>query len=165
MMVDSSFMGNHAETYVLDTARMDWVPAGPGLSFKPLRFLPANGGWVQLLRLEPGTLIPRHRHTGEVHALNLSGYRRLIESDTVIGPGTYVHESRGDVDSWQAVGDEPCLIYVEVYGAVEYLDSEGDVLVQVDGDLQRRLYEDWCAASQREPALRAADGCEDVTPE
>ncbi|MDB4986012.1 MAG: cupin protein [Myxococcaceae bacterium] len=138
-------------TYVLDTSCMDWVPAGPGLSFKPLRFFPGNAGWAQLLRLEPGTVIPRHRHTGEVHAYNLSGHRLLIESNTRVGPGTYVHEAAGDVDSWEAVGDEPCLLYVEVHGTVEYLQPDGAVAVAVDGNLQRKLYEDWCAANGPKP--------------
>lgn len=144
------------DTYAVPTDEMDWVPAGPGLSFKPLRFFPDNAGWAQLLRLEPGTVIRRHRHTGEVHAFNLSGYRLLIEANTRIGPGTYVHESAGDVDSWQAVGEEPCLLYVEVHGVVEYLGPDGAVDVVVDANLQRGLYEGWCAANQVQPALSAA---------
>jgi len=139
------------DTYALDTHDMDWVPAGPGLCFKPLRFFPNNGGWAQLLRLEPGTLIPPHRHTGEVHAFNLSGHRHLIEANVSVGPGTYVHEAAGDIDSWRAVGDEPCVVYVEVHGSVEYLRPDGSVEVAVDGELQRKLYQGWCAAHQREP--------------
>lgn len=147
-----------SDTYALSTDDMDWVPAGPGVSFKPLRFFPGNAGWAQVLLLEPGTLIPRHRHTGEVHAFNLSGYRLLIEANKKVGPGTYVHESAGDVDSWQAVGEEPCLLYVEVHGAVEYLRPDGAVEVVVDANLQRRLYERWCATNGRSPVLVAAHG-------
>ena len=145
-----------SDTYALSTDDMDWVPAGAGLSFKPLRFFPDNAGWAQLMRLEPGTLIPRHRHTGEVHAFNLSGYRLLIESNTRVGPGTYVHESAGDVDSWQAVGDEPCLLYVEVHGTVEYLAPDGAVAAVVDADLQRQMYEGFCATNRQQPTLAAA---------
>jgi hypothetical protein len=131
-------------TYALDTNDLGWVPATPGLSFKPLAFLPDNSGWVQLLRLEPGTVIPRHRHTGSVHALNLSGHRLLIDRDEVIGPMGYVRESPGDIDSWQAVGDEPCIVHVEVLGTVEYLDPSGTPELVVDGDLQQQLYTAWC---------------------
>ena len=54
-----------------------WVPLSPGKSFKPLRFLRDDRGFVELMRLDPGEEIPLHRHTGEVHALNLEGSREL----------------------------------------------------------------------------------------
>jgi anti-sigma factor ChrR (cupin superfamily) len=71
----------------LDTERMPWVPLGPGASFKRLRFLPNNRGRVLLLRLDPGTVVPLHRHLGEVHGFNLAGHRKLLETGEVIGPG------------------------------------------------------------------------------
>lgn len=131
-------------TYALDTDSVGWVPTSPGLSFKPLAFLPGNAGWVQLLKLEPGTLIPRHRHTGDVHALNLQGSRRILDTDELIEPLTYVHENAGDVDSWMAVGDEPCIIYVEVNGTVEYLGDDDEPALVVDAALQQALYRGWC---------------------
>ena len=47
--------------FPLDTWRMDWIPTGPGKSFRPLRFEP--GGWSELMRLEPGSVVALHRHT------------------------------------------------------------------------------------------------------
>lgn len=138
-------------TYVLDSHVLDWVPAGDGLTFTPLAFFPGDGGWIQLLRLEPGTMIPLHRHTGEVHALNLSGHRLVTGSDTLIGPYAYVHERAGDVDSRMAVGDEPCVVHVEVHGTVEYLAADGAVELMVDADLQRQVYLAHCDAQGRQP--------------
>ena len=74
-----------------------WVPLSPGKSFKPLRFLHDDRGFVELLRLDPGEEIALHRHTGEVHALNLEGSRQL-SSGEIIGPGDYVYEPAGNVD-------------------------------------------------------------------
>jgi hypothetical protein len=54
----------------LDTENMQWIPTGPGRSFRPLRF--AADGWSELMRLEPGSIVALHHHTGEVHAFNLS---------------------------------------------------------------------------------------------
>ncbi len=89
----------------LDSGSMPWIPLGPGESFKPLRFFP--NGRALLLRLEPGTLVPRHRHEGEVHAFNVSGSRKLIESGEIAGPGAYVYEPAGNVDSWMAPATSP----------------------------------------------------------
>lgn len=52
----------------LAQATVPWVPLSEGKSFKPLRFLSGKRGFAELLRLEPGAVIPLHRHTGEVHA-------------------------------------------------------------------------------------------------
>jgi quercetin dioxygenase-like cupin family protein len=133
----------------LDTDKVPWVPLGPGKSFKPLLFLPDDRGWVQLLRLEPGTLIPRHRHTGEVHAWNVRGSRRLATGE-LVGPGGYVYEPAGNEDWWQAVGDEPLVVHIVVYGAVEYLDDEGRVTKRVTAtaleEIARKHFESLLAA-------------------
>src|ERR1044072_3629487 len=82
-----------------------WVPLGAGRSFKPLRFLRDDRGFVELLRLEPGVAIPLHRHTGETHAFNLEGTRELSTGE-VIGPGDYAHEPGGNFDEWKGVRPE-----------------------------------------------------------
>jgi hypothetical protein len=68
--------------FPLDTEAMDWIPTGPGKSFRPLRF--EAGGWTELMRLEPGSGVPLHRHSGEVHAYCLTGTRE-------IGPVKLIH--------------------------------------------------------------------------
>src|SRR6476660_5706220 len=85
---------------IADTEAMPWVRIAPGFSFKPIRATSDDDVWVELLKLEPGTIIPRHRHTGEVHAYTLSGQRELLETGDVVGPGSYVYEPPGNVDSW-----------------------------------------------------------------
>jgi anti-sigma factor ChrR (cupin superfamily) len=69
-MIESSKGDNVKDRSLpLDTERLPWIPLGPGEAFKPLRFLTEDHGRVLLLRLEPGTVVPLHRHLGEVHAL------------------------------------------------------------------------------------------------
>ncbi|NVJ26909.1 2,4'-dihydroxyacetophenone dioxygenase family protein [Myxococcus sp. AM011] len=135
----------------VDPERMSWVPMGPpGLSFKPLRFFKDDAGWMYLFRLEPGTVIPRHRHTGEVHAFNLSGKRELLDTGDVVGPGGYVYEPPGNTDSWRVIGDEPVVILINVRGAVEYLDAEGRVTRSVGSAARLETYRQWCAANGAE---------------
>jgi hypothetical protein len=142
----------------VDTARLGWIPLAPGLSFKPITYFPDLSGWQLLLRLEPGTVIPRHRHTGEVHAFNLSGFRRL-DTGEIIGPGTYVHEPAGNEDSWEAWGDEPCIVHIEVNGRNEYFDEAGNLLRVADARASRQDYLEWCAAEgvTPHPALAGRD--------
>jgi 2,4'-dihydroxyacetophenone dioxygenase len=107
---------------------LPWVQLAPGFSFKVLRAPSDDETWVELLRLEPGTVIPRHRHTGEVHAYTLAGHRELIGTGTIVGPGSYVFEPAGTIDSWRAVGNQPLIMVVGVRGAIEYLDDADSVI-------------------------------------
>ncbi len=135
----------------LATERIPWIPLGPGESFKPLRFLPGDRGRVLLLRLEPGTLVPRHRHLGEVHGFNLAGSRKLLETGDVVGPGGYVYEPVGNVDSWMAVGDEPVVVHITSFGAMEYLGENDEVLRRDTASSLHETYVRYCRDNTLEP--------------
>lgn len=128
------------------TANADspWVPSGtPGKSARLLRFLPDDEGFVELLRMEPGVAMPLHRHTGEIHAYNLSGSRQLCTGE-VIGPGDYVYEPAGNTDWWRIVGDETMVALVVVRGNVEFLAADGNVRYVANAATQRAELERYC---------------------
>ena len=138
--------------FPLDTEEMDWIPTGPGKSFRPLRV--ELGGWSELMRLEPGSAVALHRHAGEVHAYGVSGSRQILGTGEIAGPGSYVYEPAGTVDAWQAAGDQPCVLHLKIAGAVEYVDDSGRVTETVDSASQRAIYLSWCARRGAEPAAR-----------
>jgi 2,4'-dihydroxyacetophenone dioxygenase len=106
-----------------------WQPVGAGFHLKLLRGAASdNETRALLLRLAPGTEIPLHRHTGEVHAINLAGTRQLFPSGRVVKPGEYVYEPPGNVDSWRVVGSSVLVVFVTVQGELEYLDDKGAVI-------------------------------------
>lgn len=123
-----------------------WIPLGEGKSFKPLRFFSDNRGFAELLRVEPGTVIPLHRHTGEIHAFNLEGSRELCSGE-LIGPHEFVYEPSGNIDTWKAVGNVPCVLFITVGGAVEFVDKDGNFTRSVSGNDLKKLYEDHCTAN------------------
>ena len=136
----------------VDTDGMPWIPTGTGKSFRPLRF--AADGWSELMRLEPGSAVALHRHTGEVHAFNISGTREILGSGELVGPGSYVYEPPGTVDGWGAIGDEPCMVHIKVTGTIEYLDDNGQVIESVNAETQRAVYLAWCRAHDVPPSER-----------
>jgi len=140
----NSKQSTRRDTKPMDSTELDWVPIVPGLSFKPLTYFPDNAGWQLLLRLEPGTVIPPHRHTGEVHGFNVQGSRFLINTKEVVGPGTYVYEPPGNADTWKQIGDEVCIVHIEVNGVIEYLDEKGNVTRVSDARESQKMYLDWC---------------------
>src|ERR1019366_6583255 len=126
----------------LDTGGMPWIGTGPGKSFRPLRF--SDDGWSELMRLEPGSVVALHRHTGDLHAFNVSGTREIIGTGEIVGPGGYVYEPAGTIDTWGAVGEEPCVVHIKVISAIEYLDENGEVIDTVTAATQRDAYLAWC---------------------
>lgn len=126
------------------TAELPWIPSStPGKAAKPLRFLAGDRGFVELLRMDPGVVMPLHRHTGEIHAYNLSG-SRLLCSGELIGPGDYVYEPPGNTDWWKIVGDEPMIALVVVMGTVEFLGPGGAVRMRANAETQRAEYAQYC---------------------
>jgi 2,4'-dihydroxyacetophenone dioxygenase len=123
-------------------ASLDWVPLRPGISMRPLHF--EADGYALQLKVEPGAVVTRHRHTGEVHALGLSGAREIIDTGEVVGPGDYVFEPAGNEDSWRCHGDEPCVVHITLTGRVEYLGEDGEVVSFTDRNTALREYLDHC---------------------
>ncbi len=139
----------NATAHPLHTPALAWIALRPGVSFRPLHF--SVDGYALQLRVEPGTTIGRHRHTGEVHAINLEGFRELIETAEVVGPGAYVFEPAGIVDSWRCAGDSPCVVHITLTGRVEYLDEDGRVIAHSDTGTAYEAYASWCDAHDQAP--------------
>ena len=134
-----------------DAESLPWIPVAPGESIKPLRLLSGNRGRVLLLRLEPGCVVPPHRHTGDVHAFNLEGSRELLDSGQIVGPGDYVYEPAGNADTWRAVGDSPCTVFIVTRGVMEYLDDQGEVVQRDSTETLRESYLRYCNDNGLEP--------------
>lgn len=127
-----------------------WIPEGEGKWSLPVQFLPDGAGWVELMRLLPGVRLGLHRHTGEVHALNLAGERRLNDG-RVVRAGDYIHEPAGNVDWWEATGTQELVVHVVVKGEVEYLGAHHSVLQRISSADRLRDYHRHCALVGSQP--------------
>ena len=137
----------------IQTANLPWMPLGKGVWARPLRF---RGQERSLqLKVAPGVTIERHRHAGEVHAYNLAGSRQL-DTGEIVGPGGYVYEPPGNVDSWRCVGDEPCIVHIIMSGRLSYVGDRGETLDYVDTPKLRAQYLDWCRENGHEPVAIGA---------
>lgn len=105
-----------------------WVTHESGISSKLLTLFSDNGGWVCLLRLEPGACVPMYRSRGEIHSYILSGCKRIKTNGRLLGSGEYDFEQPGNINSWTAEGNEPLVVLIITLGFIEYLDREGRVV-------------------------------------
>lgn len=137
----------------IHTEGLPWMPLEPGVSARLLR-LSGEDRTLQL-KVDPGVTIEPHAHGGEVHAYTLSGSRKLGNGE-IAGPGAYVYEPAGNVDSWTCIGDEPVIVQITMSGALTYLDEDGKAASRTDTAKLRGLYRDWCAREGHEPVALGA---------
>ncbi|HSM95704.1 MAG TPA: hypothetical protein VLT91_06655 [Rhizomicrobium sp.] len=142
-------------SHPIHTRDQHWMPLEPGVHARPLRF--AGEERTLQLRVDPGVVIGRHRHAGFVHAFNVSGRRALLGTGEIAGPGAYVYEPPGNEDSWQCIGDEPCIVQISMSGRLEYLDGDGNVTGFTDTPGLRTQYLDWCRANGLTPSAIGAE--------
>lgn len=81
--------------------------------------------YVNIIRYTKGIQLPRHHHTGAVHAYTFSGAWRYLEYDWVAGPGSYVHEAPGTNHTLKIEEDTVALFVTQ--GANIYFDEKGEV--------------------------------------
>ena len=121
---------------------------------RPLRF---HGEERTLqLKVDPGVTIGCHTHAGEVHAFNVSESRQL-DTGEIAGPGAYVYELAGHVDSSSCAGDESCIVQITMSGRLTYLGANDELLDYIDTPKLRELYLAWCGENGFKPiAIGAA---------
>lgn len=122
-----------------------WMPHASGTSTKLLSLFRDSGGWVCLLRLEPGSCVPMHRPRGEIHSYILSGRKRNGADGRVLGSGEYDFEPPGNINSWTSEGDEPLVVLFIALGLIEYLDHEGHVYRRETTESKAEEYYKDCA--------------------
>jgi 2,4'-dihydroxyacetophenone dioxygenase len=115
---------------------LPWVPQGERVWFKPLRFDLATGRWINLLRVEGGGKVNRHRHTGgQVLGYCIEGSWHYLERDWVARPGTLVYEPPGDI----------------LEGSVQYIDDDDNLIYQDDVFSKLDRYLRFCEEEGIEP--------------
>jgi quercetin dioxygenase-like cupin family protein len=90
----------HAVPHGLGAVRSNegkWKQAGvPGVTYKKLYFDEPSGLVTMLVRMEPGTVFPAHRHSRTEQCLVLEG--DLIQDDHVYHPGDFTWAHAGSID-------------------------------------------------------------------
>ncbi len=106
-----------------------WIESGfPGI--RVLRSTPGPrlaGTACQLISMEPGAVLPKHRHLGDEWGFVLQG--RAIENETrLFAPGDVVHKPMNSTHMVRAVDDEPCIFIVILHQGLEWITDKHDAL-------------------------------------
>ncbi len=136
----------------IDSDKIPWVPQGERVWFKPLRFDLVNGRWINLLKVEGGGKVNRHRHSGgQVLGYCIEGSWHYLERDWVARPGTLVYEPPGDIHTLivDSLTGMQTLFILE--GVIQYLDDEDNIIYQDDVFTKLERYLSFCQAQNIKP--------------
>lgn len=124
---------------------LPWVPQGDRVWFKPLRFDLTTGRWINVLKVEGGGKVNRHRHSGgQVLGFCLEGSWRYLEREWVARPGTLVYEPPGDIHTLVVDEPEGMITLFILEGVIQYLDDNDQVIYQDDVFTKLERYLNFC---------------------
>lgn len=103
----------------------------PGMKLWPLYLDPETGIWALYARYAPGTVLPKHFHTGAVHFFTTRGtwgYREYPDDPQTAG--SYLYEPPGTVHTFAipAEATEPVEGFMVVSGVNVVFDDDGNYL-------------------------------------
>lgn len=107
-----------------------WVPFVENVYIRHLTFDIRNNSAANVLWVESGGVLGRHRHRGPVSGYVVEGSWRYLEYDWVAGPGDFVRESPGRCHT--LVSDEGMKTMFWLNGALEFLDEDDHIMETVD---------------------------------
>ncbi|KAA9027005.1 2,4'-dihydroxyacetophenone dioxygenase family protein [Niallia endozanthoxylica] len=109
-----------------------WIPF-PGndkVWIRHLSFDVRNNSAVNILRVDAGGSLGRHRHRGPVTGFTLEGSWYYEEYDWVAKPGDFIRESPGRTHTLMSDNGMKTLFHLN--GAEEFLDDEDRILFIID---------------------------------
>jgi anti-sigma factor ChrR (cupin superfamily) len=93
----------------IDIGRIPWAATGEGLSEKPIWSDGSRGRSMRMLRFEPGTRLPRHRHNGDALLFGIEG--ETTDETGATRPGYLSYRPDGHVHSLHARHGATMLYY------------------------------------------------------
>jgi hypothetical protein len=86
----------------------------------------ATNTFTNIIEWTAGTRLPKHHHSGTVHAYTISGRWHYLEYDWVSGPDTFVFEPPGTNHTLEVIEDMRALFVTQ--GAFIYVDDHDQVV-------------------------------------
>ena len=108
---------------------LEWFNLVEGIDFKLFYTSKETGRWTTLLRCQPGSFFPRHRHLGAGEYYVVEG-KMEYRMGTAL-EGTYGYEPLDAIHDHTAF-PEYTLLYFTNYGPVVFLDEEDNVTSILD---------------------------------
>ncbi len=107
-----------------------WVPFKENVFIRHLVFDVRNNFYANVLWVQKGGMLGRHRHRGRVFGYTLEGSWRYLEYDWIARVGSYVQESPGATHT--LVSDEGMKTVFWLNSSLEFYDDKDNLLETLD---------------------------------
>ena len=139
------------DKYALEEGYVDgesspWVPFVPNVFIKHLTFDVRSSSAANVLWVQAGGILGRHRHRGPVSGYVLEGSWRYLEYDWVGKPGDFVRESPGRTHTLFSENGMKTFFWLN--GPLEFLDDQDRVTEVIDVFWFIDHYERYCEENQ-----------------
>jgi 2,4'-dihydroxyacetophenone dioxygenase len=126
----------------IDGGESPWVPFVGNSFIKHLTFDIRSSSAANVLRVDAGGLLGKHRHRGPVSGYVIEGSWRYLEYDWVAKPGDFVRESPGRCHT--LTSEHGMQTFFWLNGPLEFLDEHDRVTESVDVFWFIDHYESYC---------------------
>ena len=108
---------------------LPWVDQGWGIEYKICRVCNGTGAWIIMNRFQPGTMLPKHRHSGAVTAFTLQGKWHYLEHDFVATAGSIIREPANSAHTLHVFEDhsEPTVVFFVIDGSLTHYGEQGEI--------------------------------------
>jgi 2,4'-dihydroxyacetophenone dioxygenase len=126
---------NQPQDILLSSDKLDWMPLGPGTSYKLFRVSPETGQWSALLKMEPGARFAPHKHLGAADFYVLKG--ALEYRAGIARAGDYGYEPLG-VEHGATTCSEETIITFNAYGPIIFYNEDGSPSMILDWEFVQK---------------------------
>ncbi|MET9793663.1 2,4'-dihydroxyacetophenone dioxygenase family protein [Streptomyces canus] len=128
----------------IHTAKQEWKPFCPGITFKLLRVSAETGAWTVLFHAEAGSGFDRHLHIGAAEYYMVSGRMDIRGGDSGGGftavAGDYGYEANSMLHDWTNFPDETVFFFV-CQGPLGFLDENEKITAILDWEGVQAMYD------------------------
>ena len=127
-------------------SELPFVDLGEGVQIQVLQVNIDAGLWVIRNKFAPGTVVQKHKHTGEVFAFTQAGSWKYAEYPEVNTAGSYLYEPAGSIHTLivPETNTEDTDVWFAIYGANLNLNEEGNVDLVIDAGFIYEFYVALC---------------------
>jgi len=121
-----------------------WIPNIPGIYNKFMVLDRHHNSFVNLFKIDPGTVLPPHYHTTPVFGYVIEGEFKYREYDWVARPGSTIYEPAGEVHTLVNEGTQPMTAVFHVTGPQVNTTADGRFLSYLDVGNLIHYVRDYC---------------------
>lgn len=124
LMVTTAAFAEQSKYVTFD--QLNWEPQVPGIDIAVLWGDYNGEDYGLLVRLKPGSSVPRHSHAFDYHGVTLQGnwiHSSKGHDNTSLTAGGYAFQAAKEVHTDRCTGTEDCILLIHQHGPRDFISE------------------------------------------